>query len=468
MRTLVIAAGAGLAAAIAGALLMWSIIELDHGQLRASVRAAFADGALVDRSGPLLDLHRGDYLFNDCLVLQTLLLGRDDWRHSVIDAQIFLSDDPCRLLEQEVTEPAQPRATYQYSRYLFSARVAAAPWLALLGVDRTKQLLRIAVYVTLVLTVLVCATRLLSAHAGRILPPRTLYLTGMLCALAMLGLYRLEYYAQTLAHGFSEWVIAAFLLYSVTLGGRGQEAGTPAAAIVLGVLTGCFELLTGPILVAAGMAVLLEHGETPTRSQPYRRAVLVGAACIAGMLLTMFWQQTIIAVFSDARPFHQFATHLAMRLQLHQFFTIPFDPQWATAANLHIYSRRDVADAVAAALPLLTHGSATAAKAVFGAAAVAIVIALALARPVARPGCVIAAAVASSVPVWYFAFANHTVLHSLYMIRMAMLVPLCGCVALMFAAVPTSWLAAPTADPGGDAATKAGIAGEKRPRDQGE
>ena len=430
-RTLLTAVAMGFAAVSIGALLMWSIIQLDQGQLRNAVREGFSDKSLITNSGQLFDPRRGDYLFNDCLVLQTLLLGRDDWRHSVIDATIYLSEAPCVNLEKEVTAAPPRLPTYQYSRYLFSARVAAAPLLASLGVKRTKNLLRVTVYLTLLLTLLIGA-RGLASRSGLHAAPPTLFLTGILCATAMLGMYRLEYYAQTLAHGFSEWVIAGFLLYSLATAGRGRVDGTPTAAIVLGVLTGCFELLTGPVLIAVGMAVLLDHGAAPSRPRPYLRALHVAAACVAGTLLTLFWQQAVISALTDARPFYQFATHLAMRLQLHQFFAIPFDPSWATVENLHLYSPADVADALLTSLPQLTHGSLAASRIVFGVSLVVIVAGVALSRGIARRGCVIAAVVGLSVPVWYFAFANHTVLHSLYMIRMAMLIPLCAGVSLMY------------------------------------
>jgi hypothetical protein len=258
----------------------------------------------------------------------------------------------------------------------------------------------------------------------------------------MLGMYRLEYYAQTLAHGFSEWVIAGFLLYSLATAGRERVDGTPTAAIVLGVMTGCFELLTGPTLIAVGMAVLVDHGAAPRRPHPYLRALHVAVACVSGMLLTLFWQQAVISAFTDARPFYQFATHLAMRLQLHQFFAIPFDPSWATVENLHLYSPADVADAVLTALPQLTHGSLAASRIVFAVSLLVLVAGVALARRAARPGCVIAGVVALSVPVWYLSFANHSVLHSLYMIRMAMLLPLCAGISLMYLWVPETWMAA--------------------------
>ena len=437
-QTILVAAAMGLVAVVASALLMWSIIQLDHGQLRTSVRQAFQDETLVAKSGPLFDLRRGDYLFNDCLILQTLLLGRDDWRHSVIDATIYLSDDPCRVLQEEVTDQTPMLPTYQYARYLFSARVASAPLIGLFGVDRAKQVLKWAVYVTLLLAALACLRGLASAPASST-PTKTLYMTGLLCVVTMLGLYRLEYYAQTFAHGYSELVIAAFLLHSVTSAYGRRLAGTPTAAIVLGVLTGCFELLSGPILVAVGMAVLLDYGAAPTRKHPYRRAMLVGVGCVAGMAMTMFWQLAIISALSDSRPFYQFATHLAMRLQLHQFFEIPFDPRWAIVANLQLYSLVDVASAIGTALPQLTYGSPLAAWMVFAASPLAIAAALVLSPTATRPGCVIAAVVALSVPVWYVAFSNHTVLHSLYMIRIAVLVPLCAGVSLMLVFAPVSW-----------------------------
>jgi hypothetical protein len=440
-RTTLIAAALGLAAVAALALFMWLVFRFDGGEVRAEVRKAFASGVLVTNSGQLLDKQRGDYLFNDCLILQTLLLGRDDWRHSVIDSTIYLSDNPCLDLKNEVTNQPQRATTYQYSRYLFAARAVSAPLLAAFGVDGTKRFLKAVTYALLVLTGIV-TLRALATTPGAGTHPRTLYVAGLLCVLAMLALYRLEYYAQTLSHGYSELVIAAFLLYSMTPANAAMASGIPTAAIFLGVLTGCFELLTGPGLVAVGIAVLLGHCAAPEVSHPYRRAALAAFGCSAGILMTLFWQQLMIGSFSDSRPFYQFATHLAMRLQLHQFFAIPFEAQWATAENLHIYSPGEVIDAINISLPALTHGSPLAAQILFGCSAVTVAAGPFCARRETRPGCIIAAAVGLSLPAWYFAFSNHTVLHSLYMIRMVVLLPLCAGISLLFVLAPDSWMVA--------------------------
>ena len=440
-RTTLFAAAMGLAAIVAIALFMWLLFRLDGGEVRAEVRKAFASGVLVTNSGQLLDEQRGDYLFNDCLILQTLLLGRDDWRHSVIDSTIYLSDNPCLDLRDEVTGQPHGATTYQYSRYVFAARAVSAPLLAAFGVDGTKRLLKGTTYALLFLTAILSILAL-AAKPGSRTHPRTLYLAVLFCASAMLGLYRLEFYAQTLSHGYSELVIAAFLLYSITPANALTASGVPAAAILLGVLTGCFELLTGPGLVAVGIAVLLGHCAAPVESQPYRRAAIAGFGCAAGILMTLFWQQLLISSLSDSRPFYQFATHLAMRLQLHQFFAIPFEPQWATPENLHIYSPGEVIDAIDISLPALTHGSPRAAQILFASSAAAVVAGPFCARRETRPGCIIAAAVALSLPAWYFAFSNHTVLHSLYMIRMAVLLPICAGISLLFVLAPDSWMVA--------------------------
>ncbi|MEI9850212.1 MAG: hypothetical protein WDN24_04280 [Sphingomonas sp.] len=174
--------------------------------------------------GKLVDLNRGDYLFNDCLILQTLLLGRSDWRLSVINSTIYLDGEPCRRLSEEVTNRAPQVATYQYSQYVFAARIVTAPLAIAFGIDGAKQLLRIAVYVTLLVTAIASIRRM--TRGGQ--PPQhpaTFYFAVLLCTSAMLGAYRLEYYAQTFAHGYSELVIAAFLLYSVTLAPRTDGFG---------------------------------------------------------------------------------------------------------------------------------------------------------------------------------------------------------------------------------------------------
>jgi len=440
LRIILFAASFGLIAVFAVSMSMWLLVQLDNGGLRTAIRDAFVDGAIVAKSGSLFDLRRGDYLFNDCLILQALLLERDNWRHSIIDSTIYLNDEPCRTLELDVMGERPSTSTYQYSRYMFAARVVSAPLIAVVGIDHAKQFVRALTYFTLLLTALI-SIRGLARRAQMKARPRTIYSAGLICVAAMLGFYRLEYYSQTLAHGYSELVLAGFLLYSVTFASAGAQDRVPTASIVFGVLTGCFELLTGPALIAVGMAVLMSHCAAPTRPHPCRHAAMAGLGCAAGVLITVLWQQAIISAVSDAKPFYQFITHLAMRLQLHQFLPIPFEPNWATPENLHLYSPRDVVDSMIATLPNLTYKSSIAALIVFGCSAIAVALGPALSRRATRPGCVIAAAVALTLPLWYFAFSNHTVLHSLYMVRMCVLLPICAGISLMFVLAPDSWLA---------------------------
>jgi hypothetical protein len=434
-RTLLVATALGLVAIIAVVAAMALFFALDDGGVRTSVRDAYADKSLVPNSGQLFDRHRGDYLFNDCLILQSLLLPPAAGRHSVVEATIYVADDPCKILKEDATGQHPTASTYAYSRYVFAARAVAAPLVALFGVNRTKQTLRTTNYLVLLLVVLAALHRL-SARAQPAPYPRTLYLAGLCCAVAMLALYRLPFYAQTLAHGFSELVIAGFVLYSVLPAKNRSDAGPPLAAVVLGTLTGCFELLTGPILVAVGIAVLLDVAAAPRRPHPYRRALLVAFGCVAGMLMVLFWQQVVVSLWSDSRPFHDFATHLAIRLQLHQYFAIAIDPRWAIPENLHLYSPGEVAAALLQALPTLTYGSALAAQLAFAGSFAVIAGCVTFGKRETRPGCIIVATVALSLPAWYFAFANHTVLHSLYMIRMAVLLPMGAGVALVLATAP--------------------------------
>jgi hypothetical protein len=420
------------------ALVAFSCLALlrDRDAVAAEVRAAFDSGALVPQVYVGPDARRGRYLVNDCFILQTLLNGRGDVLADAVNSTVRTggSAGACQwLLDSLAPQPASE--PYAYSRYYWGAKAFAGPLLAVASLDAIKSTLRLAVY-ALLLSSLAVAIRG-AVRGGR--QPRGLYVTAAVIAAGLLAFYDLWYFSVTLAHGFSEAVLAGYLLYVLLAPPPRDDDALPWRWLVLGGLTAWFELLTGPMVMAVAIAMLLENAARPGLAP--QRAIRAGIAtglAVVGCLLAL---QLAVLAFGDARNVVQFFYHLALRMQLHRIIDIPVEAPWQIAENLRSYSAADVIAALASELPRLAGDNAEVATGVFRASAAALGFALGVA--VLRGDRVRQVVVYLLVPLilinWYFILANHTVIHAWGMVRLMVLVPVCATLAGVQLLAPKAW-----------------------------
>lgn len=404
---------------------------LDGPQLRGRIVQAFDSGALVPAGYLGEDERRGRYSVNDCLTLQTLVLAGGDWRNVGIRSRVLDAPDRsvCQALRDYV-DGSLPAATptYDYARYFFTAKALVGPALMVFPLDGIRQFLRIVIYGLLMGVLAVAAVRVVTPGSDR----RLLAATLLVVPLGWLTLYDLRYYAPLLSHSFSEIVLAGYMVYALCASSR-PRPGIPWSVVWLGALTACFELLTGPALLAAGLAVLVDFAQDPARPHPLRRALGVWCATALAILATLLVLQ--LAVFADGGmdALRQFFWHLLLRMDLHLLLGLPMEANWKIAENLRSYSLHDVGTALFRHLPMLTHSSRRVANSVF----VGSMLVLAWAAIVGisqrpRRPVLVYVAVALSLAAWSAAFSNHTVVHAWAMVRMAVLLPVCATMSLVY------------------------------------
>jgi hypothetical protein len=200
----------------------------------------------------------------------------------------------------------------------------------------------------------------------------------------------------------------------------------------LGALTAWFELLTGAMVMAIAIAVLVESAVADPRRRA-QHALRTACTVALSVVLPLLFLQALVAIFGDPQSVKQFLYHAMLRMQLHHVFPIPVETPWLIASNLHRYSVLEVFGAIFRELPLLTYGNAIAAALLFGGSGVILAGATAWSRGEARRANLICCAVVVFVFMWYLAFGNHSAVHAFAMVRLMALVPICAALALMYA-----------------------------------
>jgi hypothetical protein len=408
----------------------------DRAAVKSEIAAAFASGALTTKIYVGPDARRGRYLTNDCFILQTLLHGTGSVLADTVNSTVLAAGEAgaCQRLEDSLA-PVPAGEPYAYSRYFWGAKAFVGPLLAVASLDTIKSGLRLVVYALLAAALGVAAWG--AVRGGR--HPRGLYVTAGAIALGLLVLYDLKHFAVTLAHGFSEAVLAGYLLY-VVLGPptRGDDP-LPWRWLVLGGLTAWFELLTGPLVMAVAIVMLLENAAMPGLApQRATRAGAMTGLAVAGCFMAL---QVAVLAFGDARNVAQFFYHLALRMQLHRLIDIPVEPAWQIAENLRSYHLFDVISALGNELPRLTGDNAEAAAAVFRTSAAGLGFALGIAALRQRQlrQMLVYLLVPLLFATWYLVLANHTVIHAWGMVRLMVLLPICALLAVLHSVLPAAW-----------------------------
>lgn len=420
-------------ATIAFVLLAIPAALRDRAQLAHEIAVGFDSGALITDNFFALDTRRGRTLVNDCLLLQTLTVGRGGVMDRVVSSYTLQRAPaaPCLHLREFVLGSDAAGALYPYSRYFWGAKAIVGPVLALAPVDDLKQLLCALIYLTLIGAGLFSVTRFTSGSSAS----RRRHRTILVVAAGLVLLYELRFSALTFANGFSELVLAGYLLYAAVRPATTGQTGKDVGLIALGVLTAWFELLTGATVMAIGIAALVESADGEP-GQSVRNAARAAAVVASSIALPLVFLQFLVAVFGDPQNVKQFAYHLMLRMQLHQLLPVPIEGPWRIEENLHSYSLGEVFLPIIYNLQALTYGSKVAAAIVFPASVLVLAVACIRSRGKSRQAVVTCCLVVSLLPLWYMAFSNHTAVHAYFMVRLMVLLPICAVLALMNLVVP--------------------------------
>lgn len=400
--------------------------------LTHEISNAFASGALITDNYVNTDHRRGKYIFNDCLILQILLIKKDSLFSDVVTSHILKDKvaEPCATLKRAVTNGPHSFDTYAYSRYFWGAKALVGLALPFASIDSIKFFLSLLVYIVLLCAAGISIFRFFSKLNSAPSSPVTIFVI----VICLLTLYDLRDFSVTFSHGFSELVIAIYLLYSAIWPGKllTNHDGTPWRLILFGAFTAWFELLTGPMVMAIGLAVLVEHAHAVDRTKAIARAFRVGFTVALSVIFTLLWLQFFVALFGDSRNVLQFIYHLLLRMQVHLIFDVPVEKSWQIKENMHNYTPTEVVNAVLDCMKLLTYDNAAAAKWLFLCSLVCLSVCVIVAKferfyfqLIAVYGLVFFFLI-----VWYFVFSNHTAIHAFMMVRPLVLLPICAVLAL--------------------------------------
>ena len=433
---------------IAGACFVFTIVVLifscaaqsrNKDALAQEISNAFHTNALTTYNSVNTDYRRGKYLFNDCLILQTLLIRKGSLFSDVVASNIFKDNvaEPCGTLKKAAVG-GQSFETYSYSRYFWGAKAFVGLALAVGTVDQIKRILAMIVYGILLGAVGVAVFKFYTKLNAAYSPAVTIFVI----AFCLLTIYDLPNFAVTFSHGFSELVIGAYLLYCIAWPQKviANQNATPWRLILLGAFTAWFELLTGPIVMAIGAAVLVEHSFAVDRPQPLARAFRVSVIVALSAAFTMLWLQLFVALFADSHSVLQFFYHLFLRMQLHLVFDIPIEQSWQIKENMRHYPPSEVVTAILDCIKLLAYNHAAIAGWLFFCSLVCLSACLVFAwlTRFYFESIVVYGYVFIFLLVWYFTFSNHTAIHAFMMVRPLVLLPICAILA--FHHLSTMWV----------------------------
>lgn len=404
---------------------------LDQTKLEEKISESFNSGELSTESYLGNDKRRGRYGFNDCLLLQTLTLTRGDWRNAGLLSPIMEASEapPCQVLRDYVNKSRSDNIkTYNYSRYFFAAKAIVGPALIYWKIDDIRIVLRKTVYYMLILVLLVSCARLIKpGPMGRLLP-----VTLLIAGAGWLMLYDLRYYSPLMTHGFSEIILVGYMVYSLV---APPPSGTsiPRRVVFLGALTACFELLTGPALLAAQLAVIIDFAQRGNAKNPGKRAIQIFGSVALSIIITLLVLQLAVSLLIGREAFLQFFQHLLLRMGLHHVFQVPVEEAWKIPGNLKNYSTIEALTALFGSLPMLTHSSQIGANIIFSTSFLALIWAtfMGVRYPHLR-SVLIYVGVVFSLIVWCAIFSNHTANHAWAMVRMAVIIPICAMLSIFY------------------------------------
>lgn len=402
-----------------GAAALWTATA-DREPLRVKVRAAFADGDLTTEDYLPFDRRRGWHQYNDCNILQ-MMTNRDESRLGrAFSPRVYVEDasylDVCRSL-YEISHDTRPLSAYletRYPRYWHGYVPLSTLLLRYLDLGGLRILLK---------SLLIAALGALALTAW--ISPRPLPTFVIPVSLTGMLFWAVPYFGQGLSHGLGDVTVilglAVLLLVYPAIRGKGL---LPMYCSCYGAIVVYFEMLTGPLPIAAGLLFpalyLLERGSSV--ADRWRVAIVGLVAFAIGAIFSVVFKQIMTVWLADPQALESFGSNL-------RWYTTPIGPTEGIPLVTPFSKLVRRADH-------LTYGVEPLAMLLLVATALAWAVAglVALrARRTNLPSDFAAFAVGgSSVVVWVLLWQTHTTIHAAFMVRI-LLVPIAlGWAALLW------------------------------------
>lgn len=415
LRPWLMAVGVVLALNVVFLLVCFAETLLPRDRLADRVRRAFADGSLVERDYLPYDTRLGWHQYNDCDILQMLTNADSSATGRVLGPWLHLPDtaslNACATLRKLVVDGRSPEGMYsfRYTRYWHGYMPIAGALLSVVDVATARKVLRVLAYAS-VLALLIAGLR----------NPTFLPLSGAVsvCALFFWGL---PSFGLGLSHAPGDSAVMLGIALLVFWHRRlvRLDVLVPCCA-AFGAVVVYFEMLTGPLPIAAGLlfptAYLISRTARGEASAGEHLRFATGGlvAFAAGATLTVVSRLAVaeLAVHPSGLP--EFVYNL-------RHYSVSVGPQHHLPGWLVPMFRLAYRGSV------LTYGSAVGMAALYlsalGAWVGAFVVAWKRATRVAWADLLAFVVGAASVPAWCLLLPEHTYEHVFFMVRI-MIVPI--------------------------------------------
>lgn len=384
--------------------------------LRDRVRGAFESGELVQEDYPRFDSRRGSHQYDECLILQMVTNPVDAPLRQAAGPIVHTVDmdgsDQCRTLYRLLVagEPRSDFRNFRYTRYWHGHNLLGTLYLQFTSIKNARIILKIGVFGSLLLLLLVSIRREDSRSRS----------LGLSIGTFGLFFWGLPYFGQAFSHAPGDTILVMGLVGLLALPRLSWDHERLALyCAIYGTLIVYFEFMTGLLPTAAGLlfpAVYAARGteaEIESREQ-WLTSTLALVAFGLGAGLTVALKLGLSAAVFGPGAFDSLLENLV-------YYTKPASSDVPLPRVLLPFGRLYRKGTA------LTYGSELGANLLFASAVGSWLAAASLAafrRGRGRPGDLFAALTgALIVVIWILLFQTHTFGHAGFMVRM-MIVPI--------------------------------------------
>ena len=396
-------------------LLLFSIL-VPPGVISNRIQHAFESGELTESDYLKYDIHRGFHQYNDCNILQMMTNKDSSPVEDALGPWFYMPDDSateaCRTLRELVVDGKSPETlvSSRYTRYWHGYIPILSALLVFLEISTVRMMLRVAVYAA-VLFLLMSSFR----EKCFLLLTAPVFIAGVF-------FWGLPYFGQGMSHAFGDSVVmlglAGLIFWHRKLGDTGRLI--PYCAL-FGAVVVYFEMLTGPLPVAAGLlfpaVYLLSRLTDPSDTkinQHLRLAALALIAFAVGAILTVGARLLVAATLLQPNGLDLFVGNLSLYSQ--PLDSTPYVPGFLRPLG-RLFRRGAV----------LTYGSSWGLGALYTSVILSWLVSgwLAFKRAtyLSRVDLLAFVIGAASIPVWTTILQSHTFMHADFMVRI-LIVPI--------------------------------------------
>lgn len=425
------------------------LMTVDKAPIRAHLKQAFDQGDLSIISSRGNDTDMGVHQTNDCLIFDMAAREADgNLLYLFAGARTLTAAEKrpgnCELLRDWLNQdPTRHLWQVWYLRYIHGYRAVAVALLDNLTVVETRAALKAASYASIGLSLLASLAFAGIRGRGVVAAAKTNFMGYALISTALLGFFGLPYFGQSISHAPAIVALAVFITAWSALDFAGwlSERTAAVAVIMFALFTAYFEYLTGYIPVGSCVITALVaigwSGRDTVRPWSVIRFLVVAQATFVSTILVVFVMHTLATALVD-RAGLEVVSLFIDQLSTRMAQTAPAEVAGDAAETVRQVQALTVLDVGANLLKQLSHLGPWSQLTTLAVILISLGLSLVAAydmlflrgEPTARLCAAIAAGSFLPVLVWILAFQNHTTIHAAFMVRILVVVPMAGMLAV--------------------------------------